>query len=455
MSDHRARVLLADDDESFRRVQEYQLDRAGYLVTSAADGEAALEAFREGLHDLVVTDVRMPGLDGLELLARVRAISPDTPVVMITAQGTIETAVEAMKQGAFEFLTKPFPGEKLRLTLERAHEFARLQRENRELRREVEGRFSFQNIIGSTPRMKVLFDSMELAAPAASTVLIFGETGTGKELVARAIHYNSPRKEGRFVTVNCGAIPETLMEAELFGYRRGAFTGADTDRKGKFEAADGGTLFLDEVGEIPLALQPKILRVLQSGEVDRLGSDRPVRVDVRIVAATHRDLEELASRGEFREDLYYRLAVIPLIVPPLRDRRDDIPLLADHFLRRMQDQTGRAGLRIPPEAFSLFDRYPWPGNVRELENTIERLVVLSRDDQLDVQSLPEKMRGIGEAGSATGIKLPPQGVRLDELERDLICQALERSGGNRTKAARELGLTRNTLLYRMQKHGLR
>ena len=455
MSEHRARVLLADDDESFRRVQEYQLDRAGYLVTSAADGEAALEAFREGLHDLVVTDVRMPGLDGLELLARVRAISPDTPVVMITAQGTIETAVEAMKQGAFEFLTKPFPGEKLRLTLERAHEFARLQRENRELRREVEGRFSFENIIGSTPRMKVLFDSMELAAPAASTVLIFGETGTGKELVARAIHYNSPRKEGRFVTVNCGAIPETLMEAELFGYRRGAFTGADTDRKGKFEAADGGTLFLDEVGEIPLALQPKILRVLQSGEVDRLGSDRPVRVDVRIVAATHRDLEELASRGEFREDLYYRLAVIPLIVPPLRDRRDDIPLLADHFLRRMQDKTGRAGLRIPPEAFSLFDRYPWPGNVRELENTIERLVVLSRDDQLDVQSLPEKMRGIGEAGSATGIKLPPQGVRLDELERDLICQALERNGGNRTKAARELGLTRNTLLYRMQKHGLR
>ena len=281
MSERGSRVLLVDDDESFRRVQEYQLDSAGYQVTSVADGEAALEAFREGLHDLVVTDVRMPGLDGLELLARVRAISPDTPVVMITAQATIETAVEAMKQGAFEFLTKPFPGEKLRLTLERAREFARLQRENRELRREVEGRFSFENLIGSTPPMKALFDSMELAAPAASTVLIFGETGTGKELVARAIHYNSPRKEGSFVTVNCGAIPETLMEAELFGYRRGAFTGAETNRKGKFETADGGTLFLDEVGEIPLALQPKILRVLQSGEVDRLGSDRPVRVDVR------------------------------------------------------------------------------------------------------------------------------------------------------------------------------
>jgi two-component system NtrC family response regulator len=455
MSERRVRVLLVDDDESFRRVQEYQLARAGYEVTSVADGEAALDAFREGLHDLVVTDVRMPVLDGLELLARVRAISPDTPVVMITAQGTIETAVEAMKQGAFEFLTKPFPGEKLRLTLERAHEFARLQRENRELRREVEGRFSFQNLIGSAPPMKALFDSMELAAPAASTVLIFGETGTGKELVARAIHYNSPRKEGSFVTVNCGAIPEALMEAELFGYRRGAFTGADADRKGKFETADGGTLFLDEVGEIPLALQPKILRVLQSGDVDRLGADRPVRVDVRIVAATHRNLEQLASDGTFREDLYYRLAVIPLIVPPLRDRRDDIPLLAEHFLRRMEDKTGRSGLRIPPEAFSLFDRYPWPGNVRELENTIERLVVLSREDQLGVQSLPDKIRGVGDPAGATGIKLPPQGVRLDELERDLIGQALERNGGNRTKAAKDLGLTRNTLLYRMQKHGLR
>jgi DNA-binding NtrC family response regulator len=455
VNERRPRVLLVDDDESFRRVQEYQLDQAGFRVTSAGDGEAALEAFREGLHDLVVSDVRMPGLDGLELLARVRAISPDTPVVMVTAQGTIETAVEAMKHGAFEFLTKPFPGEKLRLTLDRAREFARLRRENRELRREVEGRFAFENLIGSAPPMKALFESMQLAAPTASTVLIVGETGTGKELVARAIHYNSPRKEGPFVTVNCGAIPETLMEAELFGYRRGAFTGADSDRKGKFETADGGTLFLDEVGEIPLALQPKILRVLQSGEVDRLGSDRPVRVDVRIVAATHRDLERLVADGKFREDLYYRLAVIPLVVPPLRDRRDDIPLLADHLLRRMEAKTGRSGLRIPPEAFALFDRYPWPGNVRELENAIERLVVLSRDDQLAVQGLPEKIRGLGGAEGGTGIKLPPQGLRLDELERDLIVQALERSGGNRTKAAKELGLTRNTLLYRMQKHGLR
>jgi DNA-binding NtrC family response regulator len=397
----------------------------------------------------------MPGLDGLGLLARINAISPDTPVVMITAQATIETAVEAMKRGAFDFLTKPFPGEELRLTLERAWEFARLRRENRQLRRQVEGRLAFRNLIGSSPSMQRLFESMELVAPVSSTVLILGETGTGKELVALAIHHNSPRKDGPFVTVNCGAIPESLIEAELFGYRRGAFTGADSNRKGKFEAADGGTLLLDEVGEIPPMLQPKILRVLQSGEVDRLGADRPIKVDVRILAATHRDLEAMVQQGAFREDLYYRLAVVPLTVPALRDRRDDIPLLAEYFLGKMREKTGRSGLRLPPRVFATFDRYSWPGNVRELENTIERTVVLSRQDELSEETLPEKIRNAGSGASATGFKLPPGGVRLDELERDLLQQALERHDGNRTKAARELGLTRNTLLYRMQKHGLR
>ncbi|HXV77956.1 MAG TPA: sigma-54 dependent transcriptional regulator [Candidatus Polarisedimenticolaceae bacterium] len=449
------RLLLVDDDESFRRVQEYQLAQAGYEVDSVADGQDALDRFRDRLHELVVSDVRMPGLDGLGLLARIHAISADTPVVIITAQATVETAVEAMKRGAFDFLTKPFPGEKLRLTLGRAREFARLRRENRQLRRQVEERLAFRNLIGSSPAMQRLFESMELAAPTPSTVLILGETGTGKELVARAIHYNSPRKAGPFVTVNCGAIPDSLIEAELFGYRRGAFTGADSDRKGRFETADGGTLLLDEVGEIPPALQPKILRVLQAGEVDRLGADRPIRVDVRILAATHRDLEAMVQRGEFRQDLYYRLAVVPLTVPALRDRRDDIPLLAEHFLAKMRVQAERPGLRLPPRAFALFDRYTWPGNVRELENTIERMVVLSRQDELSEETLPEKIRGGAAGALATGFRLPPGGVRLEELERDLLRQALERHDGNRTKAARELGLTRNTLLYRMQKYGLR
>ncbi len=447
-------VLLVDDDESFRRVQEYQLTQAGYEVTSCGDAPGALASFQERLHDVVVTDVRMPGLDGLELLARLKAVSPETPVVVVTGHGTIETAVEAMKQGAFDFLTKPFPRDQLRLTLQRALELARLRQENRELRRAVEGRFSFQNLIGSAPPMKRLYDALELVAPTDSTVLISGETGTGKELVARALHYNSARRQGPFATLNCGAIPESLIEAELFGHSKGAFTGAHAERKGKFESADGGTLFLDEVGEIPLMLQPKILRVLQSGEVDRIGADRPVKVDVRIVAATNRDLEAMVAERTFRQDLYYRLAVVPVRVPPLRERREDIPLLAQHFLDRMAERAGRPTLRLPPEAFGLFDRYGWPGNVRELENLIERLVVMSREETLDLSLLPEAIRS-GEATGGSAFVLPREGVNLEEVERDLIRQALDRSAGNRTQAARDLGLTRNTLLYRMQKYGLR
>ncbi len=454
MTQKPTRVLLVDDDESFRRVHEYQLGKAGYQVTTRADGRGALDAFREELHDLVVTDVRMPGLDGLELLARLKAISPDAPVVIVTGHGSIETAVEAMKQGAFDFLTKPFPVDQLLLTLQRALEMARLRNENRELRRAVAGRFSFEYLVGSSPAMRKLYDAVELVAPTSSTVLIAGETGTGKELVARAIHFNSPRRDGAFVPLNCGAIPESLIEAELFGFRKGAFTGAEFNRKGKFEAADGGTLFLDEVAEIPLPLQPKILRVLQSGDVDRIGADKPVHVDVRIVAATNRDLDRMVEEGRFRQDLYYRLAVVPLKVPPLRERREDIPLLADHFLARMRQRTGRHALRLPPEVFALLDRYSWPGNVRELENLIERLVVMSREDVLDPSLLPEAIRGESRRRETTFL-LPPGGVDLEEVERDLIRQALERHRGNRTHAARDLGVTRNALLYRMQKYGMR
>lgn len=447
------RVLLADDDESLRRVQEYQLTKAGFIVTTCADGKAALDEFRENLHDLVVTDIRMPELDGLELLARLRAISPETPVIVMTGHGTVDTAVQAMKDGAFDFLTKPFPTDKLHLTLDRARKMARLQRENRELRRAVEQTFRFENLVGSSEAMRRLYELLELTAPTMSTALINGETGTGKELVARAIHYNSPRREAPFVTVNCGALPDSLVEAELFGHRKGAFTGADSNRPGKFEAADGGTLFLDEVGEIPLELQPKILRALQTGEIDRIGQDHPSRVDVRIVAATNSDLEQAVSEGTFRRDLYYRLAVVQITVPPLRERRDDIPLLAQHFLARFSERNQRSGLRFPPQVFSLFDRYPWPGNVRELENAVERMVVLSRDDVLSLDALPDQIVGATETDQAP-VRLPDGGVDFESLERDFIQQALRRTQGNQTQAARLLGLTRSTLLYRMQKFKL-
>lgn len=456
MKARQLRLLLVDDDESFRRVQEYQLGQAGYRVTACGDGKSALESFRSDGHDLVVTDIRMPGIDGLELLTCLRAISADTPVIIVTGHGTIETAVEAMKQGAFDFLTKPFPGDHLRLTLQRADEFRRLRKENRELRRAVEGRFSFENLIGSAPTMKRLFESMELVARTPSLVLVHGETGTGKELVARAIHFNSPRKEKPFVILNCGAIPANLMEAELFGHSKGAFTGAEQKRKGKFEAADGGTLFLDEIGEIPLELQPKLLRVLESGTLDRIGEDNPVQVDVRIVAATHRDLGSMVGDGSFRQDLYYRLSVVPLAIPPLRERRQDIPLLAAHFLSRMARRTDRSGLEFDPSTLDLFEAYRWPGNVRELENVIERMVVLSRDDRLTPDAVPLEIRSQPSASvGGPGFRLPEDGVSLEALEIDLIRQALEREHGNQTRAAQRLGLTRNTLLYRMQKYGLR
>jgi len=456
MTTSRLRVLFADDDESFRRVQEYQLTQAGYQVTACADGESALEAFRSTGHDLVVTDIRMPGIDGLELLARLKAVSAETPVVVVTGQGTIETAVEAMKQGAFDFLTKPFPGDRLRLTLQRADEFRRLRRENRELRRVVEGRFSFENLVGSAPAMENLFESMELVAPTSSVVLVKGETGTGKELVARAIHLHSSRRDRPFITLNCGAIPANLVEAELFGHSKGAFTGADRARKGKFEAADSGTLFLDEIGEVPLELQPKLLRVLESGMVDRIGEDNPVQVDVRIVAATNRDLEGMVQDGTFRRDLFYRLSVVPIAIPPLRKRRQDIPLLAAHFLGRMAQRTGRPGLEFDPATLDLLEPYHWPGNVRELENVIERMVVLSRDDRLPPEAVPQEVRSsAGGSPRDPGFRLPEQGLSLEALEIDLIRQALEREDGNQTRAAKQLGLTRNTLLYRMQKYDLR
>jgi two-component system NtrC family response regulator len=447
-------ILLVDDDESLRRVTEYNLREEGYRVVTAADGTGALDRFTEGPVDLVVTDVRMPGLDGLELLARVKAMQPDIPVILLTAHATIDSAVEAMKLGAVDYLTKPFSRDQLRAAVRRALEVAALTSENRRLRQVVAERFSFANMIAGSRAMRAVTETAARVAPSDTTVLLEGESGTGKELLAKAIHVHSSRARGPLVAVNCAAIPENLLESELFGHRRGAFTGAVSDKKGKFETAEGGTFFLDEVGELPLHLQVKILRVLQEREIDKVGEPKPIKVDIRVIAATNRDLEKMVADGTFREDLYYRLAVVPIRVPPLRERLDDIPLLVDHFLSAHSERLGRPRPPVDKAVYSALNAYPWPGNIRELENVIERALVLDRDGALALDDLPERLRGSEQRIGNLRIELPDEGIALEDVERDLLLAALEKHEWNQTRAAAYLHITRSTLLYRVQKFGL-
>ncbi len=454
MSHAAARILLVDDDPGLRRVVEYQLGEEGYGVASVGSAHEALDALHESRFDLVVTDVLMPGMDGLELLDRARLLHPDTVVVVITAHGDVETAVRAMQLGAQDFVEKPFTRDRLLVSVRKALEFAGLRDENRRLRAAIQEHGSFENILGSSPALRAVLDDVRLAADSDATVLIAGESGTGKELVARALHASSRRKDGAFVVVNCGAIPESLVESELFGHRRGAFTGATEDRRGKFEIASGGTLFLDEVGELPLVLQPRLLRVLQEGEVDKVGASEPIHVDVRVVAATHSDLQERVLEGTFREDLYYRLNVVPLALPPLRERREDIPLLFEHFLVKHARRHGRAVPRIEPAVFDRLDRYDWPGNVRELQNLAERLVVLSRGEPVTVDDLPEALRSDLPRYGGVRLDVSPEGISLEEVERGLLQEALRRSGNNQSRAARFLGISRQTLIYRLKKFGI-
>jgi two-component system NtrC family response regulator len=448
-------ILLVDDDPSLRRVVEYQLREAGYDVRGVESAADALEAVAADAYDLIVTDLIMPGLSGLDLLERVRAIRPESAVVVITAHGEVATAVRAMQLGALDFLEKPFARERLLVAVEKAVELVRLRDENRRLRAQVGESASFSSIVGSSPALRAALADLERAAETDATVLLLGESGTGKELAARAIHARSRRKDGPFVVVNCSAIPEGLLESELFGHRKGAFTGAVEDRPGKFEAAAGGTILLDEVGELPLAVQPKLLRVLQDGVLDKVGATREVRSDARVVAATHRDLETLVREGAFREDLFYRLSVVPLRIPPLRERREDIPVLVEHLLRKQARRHDREAPRLSPGAVDRLMRYDWPGNVRELENLLERLVVLHRSPVVEVEDLPESLRRDLPRFGGARLDLPPEGIVLEEVERGLIEEALRRSGGNQSAAARFLGLTRQTLVYRMQKFGLR
>ncbi len=447
-------ILLADDDENLRRVLEFQLTEAGYLVSTAQDGAAALEIFLNNDFDCVITDLRMPKLSGLELLEKIKTANAEIPVIVITAFGEVETAVTAMKAGAFDYINKPFNRDEILLTLERALNFSETRNENRQLRELVDKEFRLDNIIGDSPAMRTVLNLVGRVSRSDATVLITGESGTGKELIAKGIHFSGKRKDNPFIPINCAAIPESLIEAELFGFKRGSFTGASHDTKGKFEDAGGGTLLLDEISQMPLALQPKLLRVLQEQEIVRIGESSPRKIDVRIIAATNQNLEKMVERGAFREDLYFRLAVVPINLPPLRARREDIPLLINHFFRRAKEKHGFENLKMTREVVNVLSNYLFPGNVRELENLIERMVVLSDEKSLAMADVPEYISKPLQIFGNVKFELPAENISLDEIEREIIRYALEMHNGNQSQTARYLSITRSALIYRMEKHGL-
>ena len=437
------RVLIVEDDPSLRRILSYHLERQEHTVVQASDGRVALECLSAEPFDLVVTDVRMAGMDGIELLKAIREKDPDLPVVVMTAYGTIQDAVEAMRLGAADYLTKPIEREMLLLAVQKALRVSDLRKENRRLRENLQEKRPVESILGTSQPIQTLLDAIRRVAPTDATVLITGESGTGKELVARALHSLSPRGGKPFVAINCAAMPRELLESELFGHERGAFTGATESKPGKFVQADGGTLFLDEIGDMDLSLQAKILRVLQERVVDPVGSRGSKAVDVRILAATHRDLSGAVKAGAFREDLYWRLNVIPISVPPLRERREDVPLLFSHFVR----QFGGSEPKLDPGALAILRTYHWPGNVRELQSLCQRLAILHPDQTVVPAMLPPEMRGIEqEVGS------PVEG--LWGMEREAIVRALREHNGNQSAAARSLRIPRHILIYRMKKYGL-
>ncbi len=448
-----SRILVVDDDSSLRRVMKMQLEEVGYQVSLAHDGDEAWTVLKQVEPQLVITDLRMP-TTGLELLRRISKEGLQTTVIVITAFGTIESAVEAMKMGAYDYVTKPIDFDALVLVVHRAMERQNLIEEVRTLRSALDRHYGFEGIVGNSKALLRVLDQAARVAQRDATVLILGETGTGKELVARAIHHNSRRSSRPFMPINCGAIPADLVESELFGYARGAFTGALTSKSGRIESADGGTLFLDEVGELPLNTQVKLLRVLQEGEIAKLGESTPVKVDVRVIAATHRDLSAMVEDGGFREDLYYRLAVVPLKVPPLRERREDIPGLIEALLQRIRKRHSLPEIRLSPNVQQRLISYSWPGNVRQLENILERLLVLSSGDLITIDDLPEELISPSATSAALWPNLPEEGLSLEEIERELISRALDKFKGNQTQAARYLDISRRTLIYRMEKHGL-
>ncbi len=451
-----AKILVVDDEQNQRDIISDILIRAKYEVAVASGlAEAAEEVERDTL-DLVITDLKMEDGNGIDVVREVKRISPETEVIVMTAYGSIESAVDAMREGAYDYITKPFDTDVLLLAVRKALEHKVLREENEELRELVETRFTLGNIVGAGPKMQKTFRLIERSIPVNSTVLIQGESGTGKELVARSIHFNGPRSKNPFIAVNCAAVPENLIESELFGHEKGAFTGAIQMKKGKFELANGGTIFLDEIGDMSMDLQAKLLRVLQEMKIERVGGTALIPVDVRVIAATNKNLEEEVANGRFREDLYFRLNVILIEIPPLRERAEDIPMLIDHFKRKLSEKFQRNYPPLEPAAVDKLMAYHWPGNVRELENTLERLLVLTEKGRIEVSDLPRNLLSPpANIEQLEGVSLPKEGISIEDVEKKLIHDALARTGGHILRASKLLGMTYKTLQYRIKKYHIK
>ncbi len=447
------KILIVDDDTAHRTMLKVNLMEAGYKIFEAKDGDQVLPALDDQGVDLILMDLKMQRVDGMEALKILRKKGKVEPVVVITAFSSVASAVEAMKYGAMDYVTKPVDIEALKLTIAKALDYESLREENLELKKRLGEQFDFGNIIGRSQAMQKVFETLALVAPSDATVLINGESGTGKELIAGALHHNSNRKEKPFIKVNCAALHENLLESELFGHEKGAFTGADNMRKGRFELASSGTLFLDEIGDMSLLTQAKILRVLQEGELERLGGSKTIKIDVRLVVATHRNLHRMVEDGSFRQDLFFRLSVIPIELPPLRDRMEDIPVLADYFLQRYAQKNKKDIRGFHPQTLMLLSRYEWPGNIRELENTIERGVILCLSEQITPRELPPQMLPVDHIINDVST-ISQDGPTLKDVEREAIRATLDQTGGNKSRSAKLLGIARQTLLNKIKEYGL-